>query len=490
MSALRLRALVVIFGALTLAAVWSGPAAAAPPSNDDFSQAISISSLPFSELEDLNDATAEPGEWFPCYWGNQSAWYSYTPATDQVLKFDTAGSVANYSAVHVFRDNGGGMAGLNYLACAGMGQTTTLRVQAGTTYAFQAVAGFGYGGSVRLNVAEIPPPPNDDFANATPTGAAPFSDTQSAVAASKEPGEPDPSCGPFAPATSWWYAFTPVSTQSYRVSLGGGSGSTVAVFTGTSLADLSQLDCRSSYGGAGFAFRGVAGTTYYIQVSDPYSGAYGPITLNLEVAPAPYAGFSVSPSDPSVFDTVGFWGLSSDPAGNPITQELYEFGDGTSAVGCCPDVVGGQFDATHRYAKDGDYNARVTATTSDGRTATSTLTVHVRTHDVAISKLSVPQTAHPGQTRSITVNLSNGRYPENVRVELYKSVSGGDFVLVGALTHDAPVGKSTPFAFNYTFTADDGVLGKVTFKTVATIVGARDAQPADNAVIAISTVIR
>jgi hypothetical protein len=481
-----MRALLSIVAAAAIVALWPGAAGAAPPSNDNFAQAVSITSLPFSDLEDLTQATTEPGEWFPCYWSSQSAWYSYTPAVDQVLKVDTAGSTSGFSAVHVFRDNGGGIPSLGYLACAGGGQSTTFRAQAGTTYEFQAVAAFGYGGSVRLNLSEVPAPSNDDFANATPISSVPFSDTQSAAAATKEPGEPNPSCAPSPPNNSWWYAFTPSTTQSYRVNLGSGTWNTEAVFTGTSLSDLTQVDCRS-YGGASMAFRGVAGQTYYIQVSDVYGGSFGPITLNLSVAPPPNAAFNVFPSDPSVFDTVNFWGLSSDPAGNPITQELYDFGDGTSAVGCCPDVVGGPVDATHRYAKDGDYNATVTATTSDGRTATSAVMIHVRTHDVAIAKLTVPQTAHAGQTRSVTVGLNNRRYSESVRVELFRSVSGGDFVSVGVLSHAAPAGKTTPFDFNYTFTNDDAALGKVTFKAVATIVGARDAQPADNTVIALPT---
>jgi len=53
-------------------------------------------------------------------------------------------------------------------------------------------------------------------------------------------------------------------------------------------------------------------------------------------------------------------------------------------------MIGGQVDATHRYAKDGDYNAKVTATTSDGRTATYAVPIQVRTHDITIDKLSVP----------------------------------------------------------------------------------------------------
>lgn len=486
MRASPLRALVVLVGAACAAVLLAGPATAAAPSNDNFAQSIAIGGLPFTDTQDLTEATTEPFEQFPCYWGSQSSWYSYTPSANQVVRFDTVGSSAPLAAVDLYRDNGSGIPGLSYLACGYGGQAATVHLQAGTTYYVQAVSGYGYGNTVRINASEVPAPSNDNFANAMPVSNVPFSDTQSASAATAEPGEPTPSCAPSPPGNSWWYAFTPSSTQSYQANLGSGTWSTEAIFTGTSLGALTQVACRSQ-GGASTAFKGVAGQTYYIQVSDVYGGNYGPITLNLSVAPSPNAAFSVFPSDPSIYDTVNFWGLSSDPAGAGIAQELYDFGDGTSAVGCCPDVIGGSVDATHRYAKDGDYTAKVTATTPDGRTGSYTLPVHVRTHDVSLSKLTVPQSAHPGQTRPITVGLISNRYTESVRVELFKSVSGGDFVSVGVLTHDAPVGKSTAFAFNYTFTNDDAVLGKVTFKAVATIVGARDVQPGDNTVIALPT---
>jgi hypothetical protein len=78
------------------------------------------------------------------------------------------------------------------------------------------------------------------------------------------------------------------------------------------------------------------------------------------------------------------------------------------------------------------------------------------------------------------------RYPETVQVQLLKSVPGG-FETVGTLTQSiSPRGKNqtTPYTFNYTFTADDANTGKVTFKAIAMIVGSRDALPADNESIA------
>ena len=108
---------------------------------------------------------------------------------------------------------------------------------------------------------------------------------------------------------------------------------------------------------------------------------------------------------------------------------------------------------------------------------------------MAIAKFTVPQSASAGQTRSILVGLKNRRYGETVRVDLYRSTASG-FVLFASSTQSVPVrsgNKTSDFAFNYTFTADDATLGKVTFKAIATIVGARDALPTDNEAVSLQT---
>ena len=117
--------------------------------------------------------------------------------------------------------------------------------------------------------------------------------------------------------------------------------------------------------------------------------------------------------------------------------------------------------------------------------------VHVRTHDVAITKFSAPITALAGQTRQITVGLNSRRYPETVEVQLFKSAPGG-YQQVGSLTQSVPVrpsNRTTDFSFSYTFSGADAQIGKVTFRAVANLVGARDALPADNEAIAPPTKI-
>src|SRR5262249_15851372 len=137
------------------------------------------------------------------------------------------------------------------------------------------------------------------------------------------------------------------------------------------------------------------------------------------------------------------------------------------------------------YARDGDYTIKLTVTTTDGRSASATHGVSVRTHDVAITDFKVPQSASVGQTKPFTVSVSNTRYPESVHESFQRSVAGSffDYQEIGSLTQLGPVrggNRSTDFSFSYTFTPDDGAVGKVTFQAVASLNTARDALGADN----------
>jgi PKD repeat protein len=341
--------------------------------------------------------------------------------------------------------------------------------------------GFDQGGSgtYQLTIQEFLPPSNDNFANATAIPALPFSNTVDITAASIESGEPTPSCATFYGPISRtaWYSFAPTATGSISASIINAPFSTVgAAYTGNSLANLTEVGCRA-FGGK-LTFRAETNTTYYFQVGGLF-GQGGPLEFILEVTPPPVANFGFSPFDPSVFDVVQFFDFSSDPGEVGVQSRVWDFGDGTTTTTteCCP---------SHQYAADGDYAVQLTVTTVDGRTASTSQTVLVRTHDVAITKFTVPKSASAGQTRSIVVGINSKRYPETVEVQLFKSIPGG-FQFVGSLSQSVPVrpsNRTTDFNFSYTFTDADAQVGKVTFKAVANIIGARDALPADNEAIA------
>ena len=171
----------------------------------------------------------------------------------------------------------------------------------------------------------------------------------------------------------------------------------------------------------------------------------GPVNFYLEVTPPPTVYFYYYPSDPSVYDTIQFGDSIWDPANAGIQSWTWEFGDGTTATISSP---------THQYSADGDYTVKLTVTTVDGRTGSTTQTVAVRTHDVAITKFSAPQSASAGQTRSLAVGVNSKKLVERVRVDLYKSVPNG-YQFVGQLIQEVPVrsgNRTTDFNFSYTFT--------------------------------------
>jgi PKD repeat protein len=197
----------------------------------------------------------------------------------------------------------------------------------------------------------------------------------------------------------------------------------------------------------------------------------------LDCGPAPVADFFCSPADPSTFDRVQFSDSSYDPAQAGIETASWDLGDSATAIGSSP---------SHGYAADGEYRVRLTVTTTDGRSASIARIVSVRTHDVAIVRLDVPRSAMEGETHVISVVVTSSRYPETVQVELFRN---SEVTPIARLIQAQPAREAASFDFAYTFTGEDATAGTVTFKALATIVGARDAQPTDNAAFAPPTKI-
>jgi len=472
----RARLLITLAAGFAVAAVGLGTAAHADTvANDSFANATVISSLPFSTTEDLSQATSDPSDPPSGCSTNGSVWFSFTPSSDMMLRADTSGS-NYYTVVSAWTGTQGS---LNQVACDNYPydgpSKITFSATAGTTYYFMAASCCGSGsngsGNLQLSVSQVFPPGNDNFANATSIGALPFSDTQDLTTATTEPGEPQPGCVSTNYGTVW-YAFTPQTTESVTATTGQ-YGTEATAYTGNSLSSLSEVGCTYGLYYPPLTFRAQAGTTYYFQVGNWYGNELGPVNFHLAVAPDPVARLGYSPSDPSSFETIQFYDESYDPAQAEFSSRTWDFGDGATSTDQYP---------THRYAADGDYTVHLTVTTLDGRTASTSQVVRVRTHDVAITKLTVPNSAHVGQTISITVYLQNTHYPETVEVYLSKSVPGG-FSQTGWLTGSVPVkqaGQTTRFAFSYTITSDDMAAGKITFRADAIIVDHRDALPADN----------
>jgi PKD repeat protein len=461
-----LRSILVI--AVALAALGSPTVAnATPPANDNFAGAITVTGLPFTDSIDLSEATTEPGE--PLFCGTQeTVWYAFTPSSDVVVRANSSGSSFSFTNLTIFRADGPGLEGLAVLSCGQFQQPVVFQAEAGKTYYVQGGHIFGGGGTLALSLDDVPPPPNDDFANARAFSSLPFTDSQDVTGATTEPGEPLNSCFGQINHTIW-YAFTPATSGSYSASAQGSVTADVDVYTGSSLGDLSRVAC-GGIGGLG-TWHANAGTTYYLQVGT--FGSQGTTGIRVDVTPPPAVGFVWGPGDPSLYDTVQFFDQSFDPGGQGIETRQWNFGDGSTGTGQTP---------THRFAADGDYTVSLTATPSDGRNNTTTNVVRVRTHDVSIVRLVAPKSGRAGKTDQIVVKLSNTRYPESVQIQLFRSTPGG-FEQVASLTETVPVlrpSQTLDATLHYTFTAADASLGKVTFKATALLLNARDALPGDN----------
>jgi len=457
-------ALVFVFAALALALPSAG--SAAPPSNDDFASAADIS-LPFTATTDLEGSTTEVSEPQFCNFKTRSVWYRLAPSSTTPVTIDMSGS--SPGVVMTLWRSFGGINNLSFQGCL-FGGSTILNAQGGSIYYVQAGDSSGGSAFADLDVSAVPPPQNDAFADAKDVAALPYSDVVPMLAATVETDEPASFLG-----TAWW-AYEASSSGPLLVQ-GSNCCGEVHIYTGNSLAALEEVAGTRSFDR--LIFQAEAGTTYLLQVGHNGNVCCGGLLgLSLSEAPSISTAAMYSPFDPSSYDTVQFSAHVFDPAAFPIESVHWDFGDGGSADA---------FGPSHRYLADGDYIVTMTARMVDGRTGTSWTTVTVRTHDISITKLVVPQSAQAGKTKTITVEVRAARYDENVTVQLWRSIPGGYEPIGSSVQLVAARRQGTSFTFSYTFRPEDKAVGKVTFKAVASINGARDALPADNEVVALPT---
>ena len=243
-----------------------------PPANDNFANAETITSLPFSATVDNTNATAEPGEPPACTFPFRSVWYSFSPAENMALRVSSPAG----GAVSVFLASGATFSDLTFLACAHSGSSTIFQVDAGQTY-YLVVESVGGPGILQFNLGQALPPANDNLTNAEVITSIPFSTTVDLSDATNEANEPQ-FCG-FMPNTIW-YSFTPTETIKLKVDTSSSPISTnVNIYraTGNGFPDLQFIQC-SGFGGTA-TLLAEAGATYYFQAGG--FGQAGAIQLNL-----------------------------------------------------------------------------------------------------------------------------------------------------------------------------------------------------------------
>lgn len=479
--------------AVTLGLITPGVAHAAPPSNDDFDAATVITALPYAVTQDITESTKASDDPYGCLDlpATGSVWFTYTATENGLLRLKTEDSDHDLNVTTFTGQRGA----LNQVSDPFHDGCTTFRAKpitfpakAGTTYHFMVGGSMGAaGGQVKLVLDRIAPLSNDDFANAERVSSLPFSATQPDYSlASSQPDEPNGG-GCFTPdRPSVWYAYTPTRNQPVLMHVDG-SNTDIAVYEGTSVGDLTLVGCETPGYYFGRSIELTAGGTYYFQWVGGGSSYY-PDTLRLtETEPLQTSVYTGWREERSIYETIDFSLDHYNDYNDAVTNE-WDFGDGTTLPPSTEDRP------SHRYTADGVYTVTVRSTTPDGRKATRTTTVTVKTHDVGITKFVVPSAARAGDRKEITVQVANTHYVEKVKTTLYRN-NGNGWEEVGTLTIDVPAHptRKVNFPFSYTFTPQDAVVGKVSFRAVAEpqlTSPAWESRPGDNEVISVATTVR
>jgi hypothetical protein len=234
----------IVLGGAVAALVLTSVALAAPPANDQLAAATGIGSLPASATVDLTEASTEVDEPAGCFGPSQTAWWSFTPAVDTVIRVDTFGSVIPGSYVNLWRSAGSGFEGLGLLDCAGYWTSLTEKLRAGTTYYFQVGSFYGvFQGDATLNIQIEPPPAFDDSTSAKVIPSVAFSESADSSYATSAPTDPD--C--FGRGATVWYVFVPDEDMRLEASVqeeypDSGSRFTLSAYAGVP-GSLANLDC-------------------------------------------------------------------------------------------------------------------------------------------------------------------------------------------------------------------------------------------------------
>jgi hypothetical protein len=264
-----------------------------PGANDNFANRAQISGTNVTVTGVNTNASKEAGE--PNHAGNRggkSIWWRWVAPVSSPVTIDTIGSMdidgTNNLDTTLGVYTGSRVDSLTLIAGDDQGlpnaAIVTFNAVAGTEY---QIAVDGYGdtsgtaqGAIVLNLHQYPTGPliaNDDFKDATPISAGEPGWTGATLGATREVGEP-PHMGQADGHSAWW-SFEATQNGPMRFTTSGSAfDTTLSIYTGTSLNDLTLVAERDDLAGGNFyaevEFNVTAGTKYWIAV-DGYRGAMG-----------------------------------------------------------------------------------------------------------------------------------------------------------------------------------------------------------------------
>ena len=111
------------------------------------------------------------------------------------------------------------------------------------------------------------------------------------------------------------------------------------------------------------------------------------------------------------------------------------------------------------------------------------------THDVVLIRIVAPTRARAGGEAQVIVVVESRHKPEIAQVELFRQRGVREWHHVGLQTRPVPARGGVEVAFPVSFDDADAEVGHVTFSALATLVGASDATPDDNALTAPPTLV-
>jgi len=259
-----------------------------PATNDRFAQRLPVSGAPIRLLLPVDTCTLEVGE--PAHPGvghaqvRGSVWVSWTARSSGRVTL-SAGGAAQLVVYH-----GNSLAGLFPLSANGYANCS-FTAQTGSTYQIAVIAAKADPALVELSLDQVPTPPNDDFADATPVSGIKTRLQGNTWLATREFGEP--THGAYLGGSScWWTWRAPVSgTVRLHTATPSNRPLAIAIYSGSQVNSLMTVPAASQDDGTALEFTAIAGQTYRIAVDDLNAWG-GDVDLELaqEISRAQFVG--------------------------------------------------------------------------------------------------------------------------------------------------------------------------------------------------------